>query len=307
MMSNIQIQTINADRKYWFIRSQSGAYYDEFVQEDYVGIGWDAFNEIHLFDSLKKDEFIQKIKEKYTNVKRPGYIYEQIRRFFNEISIGDIVMVPSTDSKQIAFGEVVGDVYNGTILEDDKNKEKCPFVKRRKIKWLKKLSRKDLDSHLYSLVYTHGTVTNATRYAPYIDRTLHSYFIKGDKTHLVLRVRKSEKVYSNELIPLLNGTSQIIEGLEKKIVGYSNGIELRLDVQSPGPVEFVFHKAVSTPVFRVVNTIFGRLRQIDDNLTDDIIELEMKLEEESILNKKSIDEVTDSAKKLKVEFLENWI
>ena len=46
---------MNSDRNYWFIRTMSGMFYDEFYQENYVAIGHDGILMKDLQDLSDKE------------------------------------------------------------------------------------------------------------------------------------------------------------------------------------------------------------------------------------------------------------
>ena len=178
---------------------------------------------------------------------------------------GDIVLVPNSDSKFIVFGEILEDdihletienddidinaLEKGLLYDKDDNDEKwieaaleevgCPFEKRRKVKWLKKIDRRKLDSNLYGLLNSHGAVSDASKYSYSIDRELSPFYIKGNKAHIIQKVTTTEDVSAVELINFVSNNLNLID-LYNEIFNENiskNDITLKLNVQSPGPID----------------------------------------------------------------------
>jgi hypothetical protein len=299
---------INPNRKYWFIRSESGLYYENFVEGNFVAIGWDYFDNLQYIKTETKDTFIDAIKKVYKD-ERAGYVYGQINRFVSEISVGDIVMVPSKDSKLISFGEITSDAYIEPLPPQNVQKKQgneviCEFKKRRKVTWLKEIKKSELDPYLYKLIYTQGTVSNVTKfYSDFIDRTIHSFFIKGETAHLVLHVKKTKNIKVRELLPFIESTSSAIESLifSKKIENQSKtNVEIKLNVQSPGPVEFIFISAAAVGVYFFFKYVLNGLRSIDQDLTNEYIESKINVEEINELLAKS-DELKEAVEALGIK------
>lgn len=231
---------IEENRSYWLIRTDAGEYYDEFYHDNFVSIGWDELNQYSkedLYNDVLMDEVVQKAYGE--KVKQPWRVYKQLRRFVHEIAVGDIVIIPS--KSHVSFGEVKSEVEYFEVSESKLAAGLCPFQKRRKVEWIKTVRREELDPYLYRLLNSHFTVTNANEYSSYIDRTLHSFYVKGDKAHLVLQVTTHEEIYAKDLLKLINGTlnlADVYNELSSDNVD-TNDVEIKLNVQSPGPIEFI--------------------------------------------------------------------
>lgn len=256
---------INPDRNYWLVRTKGGRFFDDFYFEGYVAIGWNKIN-IDRADARDKKEILDDMKtqvsEFYKEEKMPGRPAGQIYRFIKEMKKGDIVIVPNADSKYIAFGEIIeDDMYIEDIENEDididtiekeilYNKDEtyvtellsevsCPFSKRRKVRWLKDMDRNKLDSSLYGLLNSHGTISEANKYAYSIDRELSSFYIKGEKAHLVYNVTTEEDVPAIDLLDFVYKNLEYIdvynklfdENISKK------DVIMKLNVQSPGPID----------------------------------------------------------------------
>lgn len=262
---SIGADIINPERNYWLVRTKGGKFFEDFYFQGYIAIGWNNIN-INLSDERDKKDIIDdmktKVSELYQEEKVPGRPAGQIYRFIKEMKKGDIVIVPNADSKYIAFGELTEDnmylanvesddveidtlekalLYNGdeTYITESLAEISCPFSKRRKVRWIKEMDRNQLDSSLYALLNSHGTISEANKYAYSIDRELSSFYIKGEKAHLVYKVTTEEDVSAVDLINFVCNNLEFIDiynqlfddNISKK------DVIMKLNVQSPGPID----------------------------------------------------------------------
>jgi restriction system protein len=248
---NVPVTVLNEERSYWLVRTQSGDYHQEFYFDNYIAIGWNEFNDVENFNfkdgTKEKKRISELIDSQYEEVNQPGRIYNQIRRFWYEIEIGDIVMIPTQNSKHISFGVITSKPYIKSLSESSLDEDVCPFQKRRDVNWIKTIDREKLDPYLYKMMHSQNTINSANDYAPFIDRTLHSFYIKGDRAHLVINVKKEEKIPAQdlmlfvagviELVPLLNELDVINTKFDK------SDLDMKLNVQSPGIIEFFSENA----------------------------------------------------------------
>lgn len=265
---NLGADIIEPNRNYWLVRTKGGRFFEDFYFNDYIAIGW---NKIKFPKSDSREEKIileelkLEINDNYKDEKIPGKPAGQIYRFIKKMKKGDIVLVPNSDSKFIVFGEILEDnIYLETIENDDidinalekgllydkeDNNENwieaaleevgCPFEKRRKVKWLKKIDRRKLDSNLYGLLNSHGAVSDASKYSYSIDRELSSFYIKGDRAHIIQKVTTKDDISAIELIKFVSNNLNLID-LYNEIFDTDiskNDITMKLNVQSPGPID----------------------------------------------------------------------
>jgi hypothetical protein len=251
------LPSISKNRKYWFIRTQGGDFYENFINGGYIGIG---YNRVSLSDikagNTNNETGIKilaaKIHSTYKEKEsRPSYIASQLLKFTYQIKKGDIVLIPSQSSLQITFGEVRETiVYTDEVNDSDD----CPFVKRKKVKWIKKLWRDDLDPNLYKLMFSHHTVSEADSYSEYIDKIINSFFIKNDKANLVLGVQTQEDIKAKDLFEMGAYSLELLDDFcaEENLPYNSNDVTVKLDVQSPG---FILLTGVTMPAVILVGVI----------------------------------------------------
>lgn len=230
-------------RKYWFLRTQGGAFYDEFASKGYVAIGWTKIEDPKRLLSMKRADAISSISELYPNEKRPGKIYNQLNRFYKNMRVDDVVMIPSDSSSKIRFGIIKSEPY--TISKDQI--DNCPHLMRRTVEWVKTVDRDRLDPQLYRMTRPQNTISDASEYAPYIDRTIGSLFVKGNKAHMVIPIKTKEDISAVDLydfMDLIFKTIPIVNEADILETKYSReDLDIKLNLQSPGLLEYISHHA----------------------------------------------------------------
>lgn len=312
-----QIPEIDANRKYWFVRTQSGDYYEEFIKYGFVAVG---YNEVSLQDintamksgDKSKDILAERVKNIYGDEEnRPGLVASQLLRFTYEICKGDIVIIPSSNSSNLTFGIVKEDMV--TISNPPKLDNVCPYKKRKKVKWLKTKNRYTMDSKLLSLIYTHQTISDANEYASFIDRELNTLYKKGGKVNLVLNVQTERRIEAADwanfwsLLPLAESILK-----DEAIDDDTSGIETKINVQSPGVIELTGTQI--TTIILVGTIVLGlaggggnfslkvKGHGLDSGLkTDGIIEKIVKLMNATAVNKNLTKMVDKACKSLNIK------
>lgn len=114
------------------VRAQFGKYAQQFLQGNYIAIGWLPDND--LMGIKSRDELYPIYKQEYphdTSNIVIGQQVGQIARFLLDIKGGDYVILPSEDTDYIYYGIVENDLS----YFYESNDPYCPFPHRRKIKW----------------------------------------------------------------------------------------------------------------------------------------------------------------------------
>lgn len=236
------------DRKYWFVRTNGGEYYNEYLKENFIAVGFNWIIDASLIEQAEKDDvskraLYEKIRfeadEDDRKQIKPGLVINQIKRFLLEMNPGDIVLIPSENSQYISFGEITSDTY--IINESELLEYCCPFIKRREVKWIKTLSRDSLDPYLFKAIYSHHVITDVSDSSSFINRSLSSMYIAGDRAHITFRVSTQEAVRLSDLQPLLYGFEEvaIAANFPTNIISEIKATELKINVQSPGPIEYI--------------------------------------------------------------------
>lgn len=264
ILSILNVEQIPKERNYWLIRTESGKFYFDFLENNYVSIGWDEFSDINIFKNTEESKLKEHIASFYKNEKRPGYIYNQIRRFMFDIKIGDMILIPSENSSQIAFGIVqetffIRDTNNNNIT--NLKNPKCNFKKCIKVKWKSKIFKDRFDPYLKMLLFTHTTITNVNDYKGYINRLLYSNYILDDTIHVTFNITTKSNINAVELLNFLNLISEESIDVFNQVTGSNfkkDTVDVKLNVQSPGPVEFIGYALGGILAICIINAfLFG--------------------------------------------------
>ena len=254
------LNVFNNQRNYWFIRTQGGDFYKTFLENSYIAIGYDSIN-LSLIKNAANDKSGKKylaevIKKQFPDESKPGYIGNQLIDFSYNIKKGDIVIIPSESSSKISIGEVVETpVYE---LKNNLGESDCPYLKRKKIKWLKQnLTFNHIDSKLFSIKYSQRTITRIQdEFHPYIDRIISPIYIKNDNAHLAINVERKENFPAYDVFTTWTELLDLTEefGKDEQIEINKKDIDLKINVQSPGTIEFITYSVIGIVVLATLVT-----------------------------------------------------
>ncbi|MCF8337919.1 MAG: hypothetical protein K9I74_08045 [Bacteroidales bacterium] len=235
-----RLPSIKENRNYWFVRTNSGDYYKPFIDGGFIAIGWNLItledlSQIRADDNTGFKILKEKVRKKYPDEYRPGHAVNQMLKFTYSITKNDIVLIPSMNSEEITFGEVI----ESPSFNEFNKQYGCDFVKRKKVNWLRSINRNGLDPNLFRLMFSHHTISEADQYAEHIDKEINSFFIKGEKAHIVLGVQAHQDIKAKELFQLGLLPLEIFDEFcnEANLQYRSEDFNVKLDVQSPGFIE----------------------------------------------------------------------
>ncbi|QYK62568.1 hypothetical protein [Paenibacillus sp. S25] len=255
----IPVLEIPEDRQYWFLRTEGGLFYKDFFHNNFIAIGYNEIESPFELLSLARKEAYESIRYFYPDINKPGKILNQIERFYNQMNINDVVMIPGTASNTIAFGIITSNVY---LKDQSEDNDECYFQKRRTVKWVKEISRSQMDPRLYPMIRPHNTISNANQYGTFIDKTIHDFYFKGDKAHFIIDVKTDQNISLQEFRDLIDGiyqTIDIVNELDITEEKYTHeDIKLKINVQSAGTVELLTnHWLLMLIAGGVIGVIFG--------------------------------------------------
>lgn len=261
------LSTVSDKRQYWLVRTMGGQYYEDFVQKGFIAIGYDQINLSDIAAANTKDNSGKQIlasivKKTFPKEPRPNYIAKQLLDFSYNLKKGDIVIIPSSSSDRVSIGQVTETpVFIEQNIASDDNKV-CPFEKRKKIKWHKTHLWFDrLDPKLLHLKYTRRTVTQIDPLtAGIIDRLITPIFVKQNDAHLSLDVRQQEPIKAAEMFETWLELFQVAEdfGKEHNLEIHKNDYEAKINVQSPGTIEFISYSIIGiVTLSTIVAAIIG--------------------------------------------------
>lgn len=254
LLDSAKIDIIGDETKFWLIRAQGGLFYDEFINEGYIALGWN-FIDKNLIDSNttqeKVKDSIEKIEDMYGNVmKQQGNItkgqgrraYNKCDRFINELKVGDIIMIPSSQSASITFAklgeyyeidrfgydeeiEVMANVAPGYFLNT------CPYKKRRNIEVLKTISGNYINPNLYKALISYHGLSNIDDYGQFILSSIYDNYYFNQKLSSVFYVKQKNGLDALDLSRFIYNFSSLYKHGE-----IDSKVTAKLNLNSPGEI-----------------------------------------------------------------------
>lgn len=240
-------QSVPENRRYWLVRTFGGKYFDSYKNYNYIALGHDEIS-YSAIDNIRveaKNDGLIILKDlktlcdnTYDEESRPGLIASQIYKFVFEIKKGDVVVIPSENSEEIAVGIVTAtpvlEVSSKDLFLTD-----CPYMKRKSVKWEIVLSRQELDPYLYKVLQAHQAINEISHYSDIIERTIGNFYIKENTGNLVLNVATDNGINAVDLFQLgyylLNYSDKYFKanGLPFNI----NDVEVKINLNSKGKIQ----------------------------------------------------------------------
>ena len=243
-----EIRSVHKDTHYWLVRSMGGDFFHEFITRGYIAIGYNdiSLNEIKFALSKGNEahnELKSLIETKVTlgaegnEEINPQYAATQLIKFYKDVKVGDIIVIPGRNSDLVAFAKIESEVYEEQNVGH--YEAACRFIKRRKIHFLNKSSRKALNPKLQLMFNSRHIVSNADNYAEYIDNCVSDFYEKDGCTNLVLKVKEDSSLSGlnfsivPDLIMLVKDFAD-----ENQLDIDVDDIKTKVCVQSPGDILF---------------------------------------------------------------------
>ena len=263
------IKNIDDDKRYWFVRTMGGQFFDTFKTNDFIAVGCNLVSLSDLNTLPKKPKKAQIalreiLKSRYPEDKSAGRSAAMILKFVREMKVGDVIVIPSANSSRFAFGEIVGDPYE---VEHDENE--CLFHKRRTIEWKASKRRSVLPPLLQLPLISQHALSDITAHSTLIDSVMNSFYTKDDTANLVLKINTTSDVTLDDFCAL-NSIPTLIEGFcnEYGIDFKRSDIVLKIQMESPGWLRLT-GKGVLGILFvgLVINSVCGGGIEFDSNPT----------------------------------------
>jgi len=289
-----RVERISPDRGYWFIRTDSGSNFETFVQNNFIGIGW---NEITENDLANKS--IGEIKEKIASIEKLDLeiakgkaqataIYTKISRF-SRLKKGDFILIPSYGSSRLAFGEIA----DSKVYSDAQIVGNCDYVKRRKVKWLEVKHLDDLDPVFFQIKHPRHAIFDVKEYQPYLDRVTETLYKRNDFVHYVLDIRTRKDIDLDLLLQLMESIKKLTKAIndEFKLDEDQEQLTVKLNLQSPGKLELIRKAGGTLILLAIVLSSCTTGEATGNRKLDDFINV----------NQPTINKIDTTIKKLEID------
>ena len=237
-----KVDKFSTDNHYWFVRTDYGAWFEEFIDGNFIAVGWDYLT---LFELKNSTEDVVKKKisktEGIDNSQFQGKIkvtstYNKLKTFIS-LKKEDVIVIPSRNSDRLAFGRITDDEPYEEINAND-------FRKRRRVEWYEIKNMDDLNPIFYQVKSNQHTISSIDLYASYIDRVIGNLFKKGDNTHYVLNIEKEDDINFDDLKTLMDDIKILSNNINTFFQFNENSDEffIKINLQSKGALELIKEK-----------------------------------------------------------------
>lgn len=239
-LKEFEIPDIPEDTNFWMVRTKSGYFYEEFIDEGYVALGWNYITQNTSFDDKNIKILKDKIKERYGD-KRPGVAVNKCIRFIEDVKPGDYVLIPNAGGSEVTIG-ILGEYYENDYdyqkeliaIKKIENKEaeigkvECPYCKRHEMRKIMTISSQRLGYKIQKGMSYHG-LSDMNDYATDILNCIYDcYTYKGDMMYS-LNIAKKDPIKARELSKLMYGITELFCDLTEEDL-----VTVTVNLNSPG-------------------------------------------------------------------------
>ena len=249
------IPVIKSDRRYWFVRTYGGHFFEDFYESNSIGVGYNRISLEELAVAIRGGRTGRKrLNERFQLLypKAAGFRYytSQMLKFATEMRKGDIVIIPSAFTHQVVFGELLEDeaFELDDPIEWNDSAGTVKFRKRRRVKWLKRINRNKLPPHLYTKLYSRHIISDVSESADRIDRELTPIYTKHGRTSVTFHVGTDAGIHGQEFFDLGSALFYLTDELLAQIgePPQSRYTEFKTHVESRGFWQFISRNPKAT-------------------------------------------------------------
>lgn len=244
----MNIPSINKDTHFWMVRTKRGYFYNEFLGNNFIGLGWNNVTVSVISEHLSAEqekELKNQIQDEFGD-KRPGVALNKCIRFCFELKEGDIALI--VDRHKVAFVRI-GEYYESDdkkltvelekevhfkIENLNKHGYECPYIKRRKISILKEITdEKLINPYIYNaIVVNRHSLSSLDEYGETILSNCFSAFIYDGKLTITFRVARQESISAIVLADFVSNAARILSEDRPE------NISVKTTLHSPGDIIF---------------------------------------------------------------------
>ncbi|SKT34804.1 Uncharacterised protein [Mycobacteroides abscessus subsp. abscessus] len=219
--TGLNIPILSSEKHYWVVRARSLAYRQtkHFSDNDEI---WVTKDEIFTYSP-------NQYKTKFNEI--------------NEISLGDILLIPNYNLKKIKIVESISDIKKEENVKEYKSKvaNNEAYIQRINFKLLKEISISELDIKIasefdlktYSKVHKNYGIVNIDAYSSDIEELIYDFYIKENEIKYSIKLLSSNELKLGELRTLVNLPYIIDSYLKNNYYDLDESI-CRIYFKSPG-------------------------------------------------------------------------
>lgn len=309
------VRVIDVERNYWFVRSFSGKLFNEYYERGYVALGFNDIPYQYIKEASKTDEVTYSRLRNYVKSKYDfkdgtltGWV-NQLISFEHGLKPGDMIIMPDENSFRYAFGIVESPTY---LAKEDRTFEfKGHFElipeKRKKVKWLKLLSKEDLNGDLKGLSSNHAAISAANHFSEVIEGHLSSLYIKEDRIYFTIKIDQNEDINAFAFNDFLSGLTYFYkEYCRENDIEDNELLYLKIKMQSRGKMAL---QGLSVAAIIYIATLFTLSDNPEIEAAAGQYHIKMKGEGllHSLSKNKNIDADKELERKMKYEKFQDSI
>lgn len=250
------IYYLSGEENYWIVSSgKNKDLQNPFVKNEIIAIAWDKITVNDIIEN-ESEELKDLVEKNYKNFfpnkntkelrKYISSVVNKLQRFVFEIKLGDIIVLKDNGSNKIYFGKVVSEAenYKKENLIVDRITGSCNKI--RKVKWFKSVERNKIGSELKLALNVRHALSkiNDIKVKEEINRELFSFFYQADKLHAVFKIETTNEITQDNLKVFLDYIYDLKQKFLKEHPEVPNELNIKLNIQSPGPIEFLGHPEI---------------------------------------------------------------
>lgn len=240
------IPSFDSSVQFWMIRTKQGFFFDEYIQQNFIAIGWNLIVDANLsvpLPSLQEDALKKAIQNEYQE-KRPGVALNKCIKFCRQMKKGDLVMI--VDKSCIAFAKI-GEYYELTneactietekaahsAIESGKPKPiACPYIKRRHIEVIKIIyTDESLNPYLFrAIAVNRHSLSCLNGCAETILSTCYDCFFYRDRLNVTFHVGQRNGINALMLSSFISCSAQLLA------CGDPSSVSAKTALHSPGDI-----------------------------------------------------------------------
>lgn len=244
ILNSFKIREINETTRFWMIRTKKGFFFDEFINEKFIALGWNIITFDTDMGNQSIDALKQRIRKEYGDSRPMGSI-NKCKSFIYDIKEGDYIVIPNNGSTKIAFARA-GQYFEDVSCDIDKEKRiikkienneyeisevKCPYKKRRHIEVINIVSVDTLGYGLRRALSSYHGISNFDEYAIDILNGIYDCYTYCGDMHLSVNITKQGELKPREISQLLYALTEIFCGLVDE-----DSISTTINLNSPGSI-----------------------------------------------------------------------
>ncbi len=243
---NFKVKCVDSTTRFWMIRTKKGYFYNDFVINKFVGLGWNLIDKNTDFGEQSIETLKELVSKNYKD-KVPANAINKCKHFIYDIKIGDILIIPSAKTKFVTFA-VAGDYYEDDTktYEDEEKLDlstaehgniKCPYRKRRKIEIIKTVRTIDVNHNLFKAITNYHGISNLDSYSKYILDSIYEVYSFGNMFSLQIGVNTEKPIKARDISRLMNGLTEYMCSFIN-----DNNLSITLNLNSPGKISLIYQE-----------------------------------------------------------------